>query len=90
MIPPELEWLSNLIASILKILGIIAPIVNAIVIFMLPMLEPMGNALRNFILFVLGKITVGNFTWFILITAITAVVSITLAIFFPGEKEEKA
>ena len=86
MINPEI--LSNILTYIMNILGYIAPVANAIVVFMLPMLEPMGNALRNFIVLVLDQITVGNYTWFIVVTAVTTVVAIGLAIIFPGEKEE--
>jgi hypothetical protein len=83
------DWVTNLIASIIAVLAFIQPVVDAIVLFMLPILQPMGNVMRDFIILVLNQITVGNYTWFIVITAITAVTAITLAIIFPGYKDEK-
>ena len=83
------DWLINTISQIVQVLAYVAPVVNAIVLFMLPMLQPMGNGLRNFILLVLDQNTVGNYTWFIVITALAVVVAVILAILFPGFKEEK-
>ena len=83
------DWLTNAIDSIVSVLAYVAPVVNAIVVFLLPMLQPMGDALRNFIVLVLSYITIGNYTWFIVITSITVVAAIVFAFLFPGEKREK-
>ena len=86
---PQLDGLINILTKVNKIVNVVAPIVNAIVGFMLPMLLFMGNHLRNFILFVNNYVTIGNYTWFIVITSITVVGAIVLCFLFPGEKPEK-
>ncbi len=85
-LPP---WIPNVLNSINQILGYVAPVVNAIVLFMLPMLEPMGNALRNFVLLTLGLVVPGEYVWFIVFTSVIGVGALLLAIFFPGEKREE-
>ena len=82
------EQFKGLIDTINNIVGFMAPVVNAIVVFMLPLLLPMGIALRNFVLLCLSYISIGNYTWFIVVTAVTVAVTVTLTIIFAGEKPE--
>ena len=84
-----LDTITNIMSKVINVIAIIAPVVNAIVLFMLPFLVPMGDALRSFIVTVLELITVGNYTWFIVVAAVTLVASITLVFLFPGYKDEK-
>lgn len=89
MILLTIDTIKNILTKLGGVLAYVAPVVNAIVLFMLPLLGPMGDALRSFIVTILGYITIGNYTWFIVITSVAGVAAIVLAFLFPGEKAEK-
>ena len=85
---PDITELMNIVNNVSRWVNIVASVVNPIMIFMLPILLYVGDLLRNFILFVRDSVVIGNYTWFIVITAVTAVGAITLCFLFPGEKPE--
>ena len=85
---PDIESVMNILTNISNVVNIVARVVNPIIIFMLPILLYIGDLLRNFILLVRDTVTIGDYTWFIVITAVTAVGAIALCFLFPGEKPE--
>jgi hypothetical protein len=89
MMLPDLEGVMNVLSNITKWVNIIASVVNPMMAFLIPILLYLGEPLRDLILLFRDIVPIGEYTWFIVATAVVVVVAIILCFLFPGEKSEK-